>query len=158
MPGVDLDTTNRAIVADGERPGVQEVAVSRSIDVPRRTVESVLSPERIVEFAGTYEVRAVEASGDAVVVNAGAADVEIVLEFTQTEPPYVYRQSGDRGPFDEMYTSLSLAGDAPVEVRVRTCFTFGLPPTRLTDWFAAGERRTELRRLVAGIEAAAREA
>jgi hypothetical protein len=134
---------------------VKEVVVSRSIDAPRADVEAVLSPTRIVEYAGTYEVRAVEETGDAVVVTAGTDELAIDLEFTQTESAYVYRQIGDQGPFAEMYTSVSLAGDEPIEVTARTCFTFGLPLPRLTDWFAASERRVELRRLVAGVEAAA---
>lgn len=134
---------------------VQEVVVSRSVDASREAVEAVLTPRRIVEFAGTYTIRAVEETDDAVVVTARTDDLEIVLEFTRTEHAYVYRQRGDRGPFDEMYASVSLVGDGPVEVTARSCFTFGLPLARLTDWFAASERRTELRRFLAGIEAAA---
>lgn len=132
--------------------------MSRSVDAPRAAIEAVLSPARIVEYAGTYEVRAVEEAADAVVVTAGTDELETVLEFTETGPPFVYRQRDDHGPFAAMYTSVSLAGERPVTVTARTCFTFGLPLARLTDWLAASERRTELQRLVAGVEAAALDA
>lgn len=137
---------------------MQEVVASRTVDAPRAAVEAALSPAHLIEYAGTYEVRAVEETEDAVVVTAATDRLEAVLEFTQTGPPYVYRQRGDQGPFAEMYTSVSLAGDRPVTVTARTCYTFGLPLARLTDWFMARERRTELQRLVAGVARAALDA
>lgn len=133
---------------------MHEVVVSRSIDAPREAVDRVLSPTSIVELARTYEVRHVERTDDAVVVTGETDELETVLEFTETEGAYIYRQLEDQGPFEEMYASVSLVGDAPVEVTARTCFTFDLPLTRLTDWLAASQRRTELERLLAGLDAA----
>lgn len=150
--------TNSAITVGPQPATVKEVVVSRSIDAPRSAVEAVLSPARIIEFAGTYRVQSVDETADGAVVTAETDELETVIEFTGAESGYVYRQVGDQGPFTEMYSSVSLAGGEPVEVTARTCFTFGLPLARLTDWIAAGERRTELRRLVAGVEAAALEA
>lgn len=131
---------------------MQEVEVSRAVDAPIGAVERVLSPSAIVAFAGTYEVRSVEPVDDGVLVTADTDGLRAVLEFTGPGPPYIYRQR--EGPFAEMYTSVSVVDD-PVVVIARCCFTFGLPFARVTDWFAARDRRTELRRLLAGIEAAA---
>lgn len=131
---------------------MQEVEVSRPMDAPLAAVERVLSPVAIVEFAGTYTVTDVESVDDGVVVTAEADGLQTVLEFTETGPPYIYTQR--TGPFAEFYTSVSIVDD-PVVVTARSCFTFGLPLSVITDWFAIRERRTELRRLLAGIEAAA---
>lgn len=132
---------------------MQEVEVSRPVDAPLEAVERVLSPVAIVEFAGTYTVTDVESVDDGVVVVTAEADgLQTVLEFTETGPPYIYTQR--TGPFAELYTSVSIVDD-PVVVTARSCFTFGLPLSVITDWFATRERRTELRRLLAGIEAAA---
>lgn len=140
------------------RPGVKEVVVSRTIDAPREAVEAVLSPTALVEHAGTYEVWDVDREADEVVVTAGTADLEVCLAFTETETGYIYRQRGEHGPFEAMYASVSVAEDAPTVVTARSCFTFGMPLARLTDWIAARERRTELRRMLTGIERAIVEA
>lgn len=130
---------------------MQEVEVSRQIDAPTAAVEAVLSPAAIVEFAGTYEVVEVVEHDDAVVVTATADSLETVLAFTGSPPPYIYTQRD--GPFAEMYTSLSVTG-APAVVTVRSCFTFGPPLARVTDWLAIRDRRTELERLLAHIDVA----
>lgn len=134
---------------------MQEVVVTRTIDAPRSSVEAVLSPSAIVEFAGTYVVRDVSETDAGVVVTAVADGLEAALVFTETGGPFVYRQRAGDGPFAEMYASLSVTGDDPVTVTARSCYTFGLPLARLTDRLVARERRMELRRLVDGIHAAA---
>lgn len=136
---------------------MQEVAVSRTIDASREAVLELLSPAAIVEYAGTYEVGDVRRTDDGWVVTGHAPDLEAVLVFEGTENGFRYRQRDDRGPFEEMDATVSVAGDGPVEVTARSRFTFGLPLARLTDWLARRERRTELRRLVDGIEAAVEE-
>jgi len=136
---------------------VKEVVVSWSVDAPREAIERVLTPAAIVEHAGTYLVDRVERLDDVVVVTASAGDLETVLEFTETDTGWIYRQRPDRGPFDRMYASVAVLGDRPVDLVLRSCFTFGLPLSRLTDWFVATDRRTELERLGEGLVAAAGE-
>ena len=131
---------------------VKEVVVTRSLEASRAAVEAVLSPATIVEMAGTYEVESVEDEGDVVAVRGSADELEVVLEFRATDGPFVYRQR--EGPFQAMYTSLSVAGADPVTVTARSCYTFGLPFARLTDWLVARERRLELERILDGLEAA----
>lgn len=134
---------------------MKEVVVSWSVDAPREAIERVLTPETIVEFAGTYVVDDVERLDDLVVVTASAGDLETVLEFTETDTGYVYEQRPERGPFERMYASVAVLGDRPVDLVLRSCFTFGLPLSRLTDWFVATDRKTELERLGEGLVAAA---
>lgn len=133
---------------------MQEVVVTRTIEAPREDVERVVSPAALVEYAGTYDVEGVEATDDGTVVTAATADLETALVFTETPTGYVYRQRGDHGPFAAMYASVAITGSEPTEVIARSCYTFGLPLSRVTDWFARRERRIELRRLVAGIAGA----
>ena len=146
--------TNSALWAGGQPHDVKEVVVTRTVDAPTSAVDAVLSPASIVDMAGTYAVESVEETGDMVVVRAVADRLETVLEFTETAGPYVYQQRDGEGPFEAMYTSVSVTGDEPATVTARSCFTFGMPFPRLTDWFVARERRTELERLLRGVEAA----
>lgn len=130
---------------------MEEVEVSRTVHASREAVEGALSPRTIVEYAGTYEVRSVDRTSDGWVVDGGTSDLDVTLEFTETDDGYVYRQSDGQGPFDEMYASVSISGSDPVTVTVRTCFTFAMPLTWLTDRIALRERRTELERMVARL-------
>lgn len=133
---------------------MQEVTAVREIRAPREDVVAALTPRAIVEHAGTYRVEEVERTGDGWTVVAGTADLEVVLEFTETERGFVYQQRPDAGPFEEMYASVSVAGDGPVDVTMRSCFTFGHPFAWLVDRLAARERRTELRRALEGLAGA----
>ena len=134
---------------------MQEVTVSREVDAPQEAVLDALSPRDIVEYAGTYEVRDVEETDDGWAVSCGTEDLDVVLDFERVDGGYIYRQREDQGPFGEMYTGLAIDEDDPVVVIARSCYTFDGRLARLLDWLAAHERRTELRRLLAGIEDAA---
>lgn len=150
---------------------MEAVEASRTIDASPEAVEDALSPRRIVEYEGTYQVREVERTGDGWDVVAGtsvsagagaragsgAGDLDIDLEFTRTEAGYVYRQRDDRGPFGEMYSSVTVRGNGPVVATVRSCFTFDMPLSWIADRFARRERRTELRRLLDRLAAAVEE-
>lgn len=128
---------------------MKEVEVSRTINAPREAVLDRLSPRSIVEFTGTYEVEAVERTADGWRVSAVAEDLDVVLEFTETESGYVFVQR--EGPFEAMYSSITVSGADPVEATVRSCFTFDMPLARLTDWFASWDRKTELERLLVAL-------
>lgn len=136
---------------------MQEVAVTRAIHAPREDVLAALTPRAIVEYAGTYEVRAVERADEGWTLTVGTADLEPVLEFAETEQGLVYEQRPGTGPFEEMYASVSVAGDRPVDVTMRSCFTFGRTFRWLFDRLAARDRRTELRRALRGLARAVEE-
>lgn len=136
---------------------MQEVTVSREVDAPREEVLEALSPRDIVEYAGTYEVWDVEETVDGWAVSCGTDELDVVLDFERVDGGYIYRQRDDQGPFGEMYTGLAIDEEDPVVVIARSCYTFDGRLARLLDWLAAHERRTELRRLLAGIDDAVRE-
>lgn len=125
--------------------------MSRRIDADRAAVVEALSPADVVEWAGTYDVWHVEETEDGWAVECGTSDLHVVLDFTAGDGGYVYRQRGDDGPFSEMYTSVSVGEEEPVVVTARSCYTFGTFLSRLMDWLARRERRTELLRLLDGL-------
>lgn len=130
---------------------MEEVEVSRTVDASHEAVKEVLSPRSIMEYAGTYEVYSVEPTDEGWVLEGGTTDLEVTFEFTEVENGYVYQQRDGEGPFAEMYASVTVAGDDPVTVTVRSCFTFGMPFAWLTDRIAARDRRLELERLLADL-------
>lgn len=136
---------------------MEEVQVSRAIDAPLAAVEEALSPRDIVEYAGTYVVWDVERTDDGWAVNCGTSELDVVLDFTETDGGFVYRQREGRGPFEEMYASLTLAEEEPVLATARSCFTFDMPLSWITDRIAAGERKLELSRLLERLALAAGE-
>lgn len=152
--GVGCGRTVRDIPRDAEVGRMQEVTVSRELEAPRETVLEALSPRDIVEYAGTYEVWDVEETDDGWAVSCGTEELDVVLDFERVDGGYIYRQREGRGPFGEMYTGLAIDEDDPVVVIARSCYTFDGRLARLLDWLAAHERRTELRRLLTGLELA----
>lgn len=136
---------------------MQEVTAGREIHATREDLLAALTPRAVVEHAGTYEVREVDRSGEGWTLVAGATDLELVLEFTRTERGLVYQQRPGAGPFEEMYASVSVAGTGPVDVTMRSCFTFGRPFAWLIDRLAARERRTELQQALDGLARAVEE-
>lgn len=130
---------------------MQEVAVSREVDAAPADLVEALTPRKVVEWAGTYEVWDVEETESGWTVHCGTPDLDVLLDFTPAEGGYVYRQRADRGPFGAMYASVSVAESSPAVVTGRSCFTFDSPLSRLLDWLAARERRTELRRVLDGL-------
>lgn len=127
---------------------MKEVEVTGVIDAPCAAVKRTLSPQAIVEYAGTYTVQSVEESEGKTVVTMRGKEIEAVFEFTEHEDGYVYTQRGDEGPFEEMRTRLTVTGNGETRVSVRSEFTFGGWTAFLTDWLGADIRRDELERLL----------
>lgn len=130
---------------------MREVEVTATLDAPRAEVERALTPESIVEYAGTYEIESVEKRAGKTVMEATGEDIGITLEFTEREDGYGYVQLGDEGPFEEMRTRITVEGSEEARVTVRSEFTFGGWTAFLTDWLGADIRRDELQRLVANL-------
>lgn len=131
---------------------MREVEVSAVLDAPRAEVEGRLSPASIVEYAGTYTVRSVEEGrDDREVLTAAGENIETTLEFTELEDGYVYTQTGDDGPFEEMRTRITVDGDGETRVSVRSEFTFGGPFSFVTDRLGTSIRRDELERLLVSL-------
>jgi hypothetical protein len=131
---------------------MREVEVAAVLDASRAEVEERLSPESIVEYAGTYAVRATEEGPDGrTVLTAEGENIEAVLEFTRLENGYAYTQRGEDGPFEEMRTRITVDGDGETRVSVRSEFTFGGPFAFVTDWLGRSIRRDELERLLVNL-------
>jgi len=117
--------------------------------VPPEELEAKLSPRAIVEHAGTYQVVSVEEGVDATTVAVENDQFDAVLEFTEVDGGYVYRQVED-GPFAEMQTWITVEeGDEEGSARLALTseFTFGGRFAFLKDWLASSTRRQELERL-----------
>jgi hypothetical protein len=136
---------------------MKEVEVTAVLDVPRVEVERKLSPESIVEYAGTYTVESVEESDDVTVLTAVGEEIETVLEFRELDDGYVYSQRGDDGPFEEMHTRITVSenvngnDDGKTRVTVTSEFTFGGALSFLTDWLGTSIRRDEVERLLTAL-------
>lgn len=115
-------------------------------------VLGALSPERIVDYEGVYDVQSVDDHDSETVVTASAGDVEITLEFYQFVDGYRYEQRGTEGPFESMETRIQVETDssedgATSRVSISSSFTFGSIWSVIVDRLATGTRRKELRRL-----------
>jgi hypothetical protein len=130
---------------------MREIEVTATFDVPRVEVERRLSPESIIEYAGTYEVESIEHSGERTVLTATGNDIGTIIEFTEREDGYRYTQVGDDGPFEEMRTQIRINGNDETRVSVRSAFTFGGWLSVLTDWLGTDIRRDELERLLVNL-------
>lgn len=126
---------------------MREAAVERFVAARPHEVEAHLSPERLIEYEGSFAVRDVAREDDATYVTAGARGVEVALRFERTDDGYRYEQVGEAGPFDGLWTRVSWAPeDEGSRVSARSGVSLGLPLPAVTDRVAAWKRRGELRR------------
>ncbi len=144
---------------------MRQVDVTADLRAPRETVLNALGPEALIRLEGTYEVDSVrEADGGWIVTASTLVNdevVEMTLSVDELENGYAY-ELVEGGFFEELHTTI-LVSDAPEEVRaevdeseltrvtLRSTFTFGGLLAPMKDWFAASNRRTELRRAVARL-------
>lgn len=139
---------------------MREVEVTGTASVSREAVNSVLDPESIIEYAGTYDILRTDAEDRGTSVLELRAEtiskgpVEATFEFTELENGYTYTQRDDMGPFDEMRTWIEVE-DSGYETRItaRSEFTFGGIAWFILDRLAIKYRRHELERLVENLVA-----
>lgn len=135
--------------AGPNRPTMRETEVDRFVQATTSVVEGALTPERIVAYEGSFEVRDVESVDGATLVTAGARGLQFVLRFEPRENGWRYEQEGEAGPFDEMWTRVTWDPENEgSRVRTESAVGLGLPFSPLTDRVAAWKRRGELRRLL----------
>lgn len=133
---------------------MREVTVSRFVPRSHPTVRRRLTPEAMVRYEGSFDVRAVREDGSETVVVVGARGVEFALRFESTEDGLRYEQDGDAGPFDAMETTVTVEpADGGVTVTARSSVSLGLPFSTLTDRLAAWKRRGELERALDALAA-----
>lgn len=112
-------------------------------------VERALTPQRIVEYEGSFEVLDTESGDGATLVTAGARGLQLVLRFETLEDGWRYEQEGRAGPFDEMWTRLDWDPENEgTRLRAESGVSLGLPIAPVTDRVGAWKRRGELQRLL----------
>jgi hypothetical protein len=133
---------------------MREVDVERFVAASDAEVQRALSPERIVEYEGSFEVRDVEKRDGETLVTAGARGLEMSLRFEDEDGGVRYEQLGEAGPFDEMWTRLTWERENEgVRIRAHSGVSLGLPLAAMTDRVAAWKRRGELKRALRKLAA-----
>ena len=126
---------------------MREVEVSRFVRATPTEVRRSLTPESVVAYEGSFEVRETTERDGATVVSAGASGLELSLRFEARDDGLYYEQEGPTGPFDVMETRVTVAAeDEGSRVTMHSRVSLGLPLPPLTDRVAAWKRRGELRR------------
>lgn len=128
---------------------MRDVEVTRFVRATRPAVLRALTPERMVEYEGSFVVRNVEKLEDGWLVSAGSSGLEMALRFEEREDGLSYEQAGEAGPFAEMWTTVDVEPENE-GVRVTARSGVGLP-LPLTDRIAAWKRRGELKRALANL-------
>lgn len=136
---------------------MQKIIVTGATDAPPSEVEARLNPESIIEYAGIYDINDSETIGDKRVIDVwlerrNGKQLEVTYEFTELEDGYVYTQRGGAGPFEEMWTTITVEGDSSgTKIEAHGEFTFGGLASFIIDRLAAGYRQRELEQIVSNL-------
>ncbi|WP_089384681.1 SRPBCC family protein [Halorubrum vacuolatum] len=134
---------------------MREVEVERFIAESPPTVGRQLSPTRIVEWEGSFEVAEVEEGADdeVTIVTVTGPGVGFRLRFERRSDGYRYAvaDDGPAGPFKHMETWLTVDPENEgSRVRLRSAVALNAP-VPFADRIAAWKRRGELKRALDGI-------
>ncbi|SFR32035.1 polyketide cyclase [Halogeometricum limi] len=133
---------------------MREVTVSRFVPRSKPTVLGRLTPETMVRYEGSFDVRDVRETAEATTVAVGARGVEFSLRFAPRENGLFYEQAGEAGPFEAMTTTVTVEpADGGVTVTAHSTVSLGLPLPSLSDRLAAWKRRGELERALDALAA-----
>lgn len=131
---------------------MREVEVDRFVPAPPASVERLLSPERLIEAEGSFTVREVSTDGDATLVAAGRAGVELLFRFERLDDGFRYEQL--EGPLAELTTRVTYAAEDE-GTRLTARSTVAVRGPGVLDRLAAWKRRGELRRALDDVAASA---
>jgi len=137
---------------------MREVVVERFIPESPQVIGRQLTPRRVVEWEGSFEVAGVEEvdDGSATVVTVTGPGVEFRLRFERRPDGYRYvvADDGPAGPFKRMETWLTVEPkNEGSRVRLRSVVALNAP-LPFADRIAAWKRRGELTRALDGLERA----
>lgn len=139
-------------VAHAGVTNVREVEASQFVRARPAELQRWLTPERLVEHEGSFEVRHVEERADDWLVAVGGRGLAMELRFETREDGIFYEQRGESGPLRSMWTRVTIdSKDEGSTVTARSGVSLGLPLAGVTDRVAAWKRRGELKRLLDGI-------
>lgn len=126
---------------------MREVEVSTFVAAPPAVVERALTPERMIEYEGSFDVQAVAETDDGWTVTAGGGGLTMRIEFEANSNGLSYRQRGSAGPFESMETTITTEPENEgTRVTALSVVSLGLPVPAVSDRIAAWKRRGELRR------------
>ncbi len=131
---------------------MRAVETSRFVRTTPKALERLLTPERLVEYEGSFTAETVEETDDGWVVTATGPGLRFRLRFERRVDGMYYTQDGDAGPFESMETWVTVAREnegSRVTMRSRVSLSVPLP---LVDRLAAWKRRGELRRALDALE------
>jgi hypothetical protein len=133
---------------------MREVEVRRFVDARPFEVGAVLTPETVVESEGSFEVREVREEDGVTLVAAGKSGVGLLLRFEEREDGVAYEQV--EGPLEALSTTITYrAKNHGTELTARSSVAASGPG--VLDRLAAWKRKGELKRALAGLDAACRE-
>lgn len=162
MTGIDRSishrfTINGAVAGDfitstpDNLDRMKEIQKVATVPATPDEVKKELSPASIIEYTGTYTIEYWEKRDERLLLGVTTENIEMVLEFTELENGYRYRQNGEKGPFEKMSTSITVDGDEIARVTIESKYTFGGVFSPVKDWLVAGLQSDELERILINI-------
>lgn len=133
---------------------MREVSVTRFVAETPAYLRKQLTPERIVEYEGSFEVAEVREKDEeqAVIVTATGRGLRFDLRFEPRDGNYYYRHLGDEGPFEQMESWLLMERkDEGTVLTARSKVSLSVPLPGM-DRIAGWKRRGELKRLLETID------
>lgn len=126
---------------------MRETEVSGFVRATPTEVDRAMTPERVIEYEGSFDVLEVDDRDEETIVTAGGSGLRLTLRFEPSDDGLYFEQEGNAGPFDRMWTQLEWEPeDDGTLVTARSGVSLGLPIATLTDRIATWKRRGELRR------------
>ena len=130
---------------------MREVTVDGFVRESPPSIKRHLTPKRVVEYEGSFEVDRVETAGEATLVTATGPGLSMTLRFETREGRLYYTQEGETGPFAAMETWIDVE---PENEGSRVRFTSAVElsaPLPLGDRIAAWKRKGELKRAIQSL-------
>lgn len=130
---------------------MREVTVEKFIGEPPPSIKRHLTPERVIEYEGSFEVERVETVEEATLVTATGPGLSMTLRFETRDGRMYYTQEGETGPFAAMETWIDVE---PEHEGSRVWFTSGVElaaPLPFGDRIAAWKRKGELKRALSSL-------
>lgn len=139
---------------------MKEIEVSDTFAVSADVIEELITPESIIEYEGTFQIKEFEdRDGEwlmTVTNEAVEEDIDTVFRFIETDAGYRYEQVG-QGLFASLETEIEIDADpeadedAETAVTHRSRFTFGGAFAFLKNWLAADLRQEEAERFLINL-------
>lgn len=132
---------------------MREVDASRFVPATPTELDRLLTPERLIEYEGSFSVDGVSETDAGTVVTASGPGLTLQYRFEPQPDGWYYEQAGGAGPFETMETWLTVEREnegSRVRLRSQVALSTRLP---FADRIAGWKRRGELRRALEALAA-----